>query len=84
MSQYGMTITEAWSFPLEAYLALLPAMISRHGGKTQGPDHADQASMTARARCKRFLKKHFTLLAKGQPGPSNALQRWITSHPTPS
>lgn len=79
MSQYGFTLDQAWSFPLEAYLALLPAMISRHGGKHHGPDHADSASIAARERCKRFLRRHFTILPPHAPAPPHALHRWLST-----
>ena len=75
MAEYGLNLTEAWLFPLEAYLALVPALIRRHGGKATGPTYVDRASMAARDRVARFLERHFRILPEGEPGPPNALAR---------
>lgn len=77
MAEYSLSLAEAWAFPLEGYLALLPAMITRHGGQVSGPQSSDQASIAARAKAKDWLASHFRILPIGTPGPQNALQRWL-------
>lgn len=77
MAEYSLTLDAAWSFPLEAYLALVPAMIQRHGGKSKGADHIDQVAIEARQRCDEFLRRHFRILPPGEPAEPNALQRWL-------
>lgn len=77
MGEYHLTLSDAMEFPLEAYLALLPALVARHGGKANGPDYVDQASIAAREKAWAFLRANFRILEPGQPGPANALLRWI-------
>ena len=79
MAEYHLTIAAAMLFPLEAYLALIPALVARHGGKGNGPDYVDQASIAARETAWRFLRRHFTILPQGEPGPPNALGKWLNS-----
>ena len=77
MAEYGRSLPEAMAFPLEAYLAMLPAMVARHGGRLNGPDYVDRAAMTARERCWAWLRAHFTILEPGEPGPRDALAAWL-------
>lgn len=76
MSEYHLTLSAAMLFPLEAYLALLPALITRHGGQGSGPDYIDQAAIAAREACWRFLRRHFDILPQGEPGPMGVLEGW--------
>lgn len=79
MADYSMTLYDAmFDFPLEAALALWPALIVRNGGEA-GIDHTDRASISARKRCKGFLAEHFRILPKGVDGPDNALIHWLAS-----
>lgn len=75
MGEYHLTLPAAMEFPLEAYLALVPALVARHGGKAGGPDYIDQAAVNAREACWRWLRSNFTILPQGAPGPVNALAR---------
>lgn len=75
MGEYGLTLPQAMTFPLEAYLALVPALIARHGGRAEGPDHVDLAACAAREAAWAWLRAHFTILPPGVPGPRNALAR---------
>lgn len=77
MGEYRLTLAEAMEFPLEAYLALVPALVARHGGRSGGPDYVDQAAINARETAWEFLRANFTILPKGQPGPDGALQKWL-------
>jgi hypothetical protein len=77
MGEYHHTLDSAMDFPLEAYLALLPALIARKGGRSDSPDYVDQAAINARTKAWEFLRAHFHVLEPGEPGPSNALARWI-------
>jgi hypothetical protein len=79
MAEYHLPLAEAMEFPLEAYLALVPALVARHGGRVNGPDYIDQAAMAARERAWEFLRTHFEILPQGQPGPTNALARWMAA-----
>ena len=78
MAEYHHTLSAAMLFPLEAYLALIPALVARRGGQGNGPDYVDQASISAREACWRFLRRHFTILPQGQPGPNDAMGKWLT------
>lgn len=87
MAEYHLSLAQAWAFPLEAYLALVPAMMARHGVPLNGPGPAAQAAIEARARCKAWLRAHFTILPEGQPGPADALGDWLRArqhHPLPT
>ena len=79
MAEYHITLADAMRFPLEAYLALIPALVARRGGKSTGPDYIDNAAIAAREACWRFLRRHFEILPQGQPGPANALHQWLAN-----
>lgn len=79
MAEYHLTLRDAMLFPLAAYLALIPALVARRGGKAAGPDYIDNAAIAAREACWRFLRRHFEILPQGQPGPTNALQQWLAN-----
>jgi len=77
IAEYHMTLAAAMEFPLEAYLALVPALVSRHGGRSNGPDYVDLAAINAREKAWAFLRRHFHILPQGQKGPMNALAAWL-------
>lgn len=61
MAEYHMTLSQALDFPLQAALALWPAMLGRHGAH-QGPDYIDRAVIAARTRARAWLERQFRII----------------------
>ena len=63
MSAYDISLTDAfWDFPITVALVLMPIYGERNSGETNGPTYAQDEVLTARSRCRAFLKEHYNII----------------------